>query len=88
MLNEAPAQERAAAPHHHFFTGVGQLTSGAGRRHIAASFGGVALQLGLLASFGLVALVMILLAAGLKNRAAELATITQSAVTPCCPTPR
>ncbi|MBE7550970.1 MAG: MFS transporter [Anaerolineales bacterium] len=84
MLNEAPAEERAAAQALiTIFTGVGQLTSGALVGAIAASFGGgVTGYSSAYGVLGLVTLVMILLAAGLKSRAAELATIAQSAVTP------
>lgn len=84
MLNEASKEDRAAAQAViTIFTGIGQLTSGALVGAIAASFGGgVAGYSSAYGVIGLVTLVMILLALGLKSRAAELATIAQNAITP------
>jgi EmrB/QacA subfamily drug resistance transporter len=79
MLNEAPIEERAAAQAViTMFTGVGQLTSAALVGAVAASFGGGVI--GYSSAYGvigLVAIIMILLALGLKSRAAELATLAQ-----------
>ncbi|MCK6630659.1 MAG: MFS transporter [Anaerolineae bacterium] len=79
MLNEAPTEERAAAQAViTMFTGVGQLTSAALVGAVAASFGGGVI--GYSSAYGvigLVAIVMIGLALGLKSRTAELATLAQ-----------
>ncbi|MBI1878971.1 MAG: hypothetical protein HYR94_12265, partial [Chloroflexi bacterium] len=65
------------------FTGVGQLTSGALVGAVAASFGGgVTGYSSAYGVIGLVAILMILLALGLKGRAAELAAIAQNKATP------
>ncbi|MBE7467962.1 MAG: MFS transporter [Anaerolineales bacterium] len=79
MLNEAPIEERAAAQAViTMFTGVGQLTSAALVGAVAASFGGgVVGYSSAYGVIGLVAIIMILLALGLKSRAAELATLAQ-----------
>lgn len=76
MLNEAPAEDRAAAQGViTIFTGIGQLTSGALIGAVAASLGGgVTGYSSAYGGLGLVAILMILLALGLKSRAAELAT--------------
>lgn len=82
MLNEAPIEERAAAQAIiTMFTGVGQLTSAALVGAVAASFGGGVI--GYSSAYGvigLVAIIMILLALGLKSRAAELATLAQQEI--------
>lgn len=84
MLNEAPAEERAAAQAViTLFTGVGQLTSAALVGAVAASFGGgVVGYSSAYGVIGLVAITMIILALGLKSRAAELATIAQQETNP------
>jgi MFS family permease len=80
MLNEAPAEDRAAAQALiTIFTGIGQLTSAALVGAIAASWGGGVI--GYSSAFGMIglaAILMILLALGLKNRTAELAAIAQN----------
>lgn len=84
MLNEAPAEERAAAQAViTMFTGVGQLTSAALVGAVAASFGGgVVGYSSAYGVIGLVAITMIILALGLKSRADELATIAQQETSP------
>lgn len=84
MLNEAPAEERAAAQAViTLFTGVGQLTSAALVGAVAASFGGgVVGYSSAYGVIGLVAITLIILALGLKSRAAELATIAQQETSP------
>ncbi len=84
MLNEAPAEERAAAQAIiTLFTGVGQLTSAALVGAVAASFGGgVVGYSSAYGVIGLVAITMIILALGLKSRVAELATIAQQETNP------
>jgi EmrB/QacA subfamily drug resistance transporter len=79
MLNEAPAAERAAAQAIiTLFSGVGRLTSGALVGAVAASMGGgVAGYSSAYLVIGFVAITMILLASGLKNHAAELATLAR-----------
>jgi MFS family permease len=79
MLNEAPVEDRAAAQAViTLSTGVGQLTSGALVGAIAASMGGgVAGYSSAYGVIGLVAIMMILLTLGLKNRAAELASLAK-----------
>jgi MFS family permease len=80
MLNEAPAQDRAAAQGAlTLFTSVGQLMSSAVVGAVAASQGGGAA--GYSAAFlviGGVSLVLTLLAFGLKSRAQELATVQRN----------
>jgi EmrB/QacA subfamily drug resistance transporter len=77
MLNEAPLEDRAAAQGViTIFTGVGQLTSGALVGAVAASFGGGVI--GYSSAYGVIglaAVLMILLALGLKSREAEQATL-------------
>ncbi len=79
MLNEAPAEERAAAQAIiTLFTGVGRLTSGALVGAVAASMGGgVAGYSSAYLVIGFVAITMILLASGLKSHTAELATLAR-----------
>jgi MFS family permease len=84
MLNEAPAEERATAQAViTICTGVGQLTSGALMGAVAASFGGGVAGYGAAYGvIGLVTIVMVLLALGLKSRPAELATLLQRETSP------
>jgi hypothetical protein len=84
MLNEAPVEDRAAAQGViTIFTGIGQLTSGALIGAVAASFGGgVTGYSSAYGGLGLVAILMILLALGLKSRATELAAIARNKATP------
>jgi len=84
MLNEARSEDRAAAQAViNIFTGVGLLTSGALMGAIAASFGGgVAGYSSAYGVIGVVAIMLILLALGLKSRTAELATIAQNGSIP------
>jgi EmrB/QacA subfamily drug resistance transporter len=84
MLNEAPAEERATAQAViTICTGVGQLTSGALMGAVAASFGGGVAGYGsAYGVIGLVTIVMVLLALGLKSRPAELATLLQRETSP------
>jgi MFS family permease len=79
MLNEAPVEDRAAAQAIiTLFTSVGQLTSGALVGAVAASMGGgVPGYSSAYGVIGLVAIMMILLALGLKNRIAELAALAK-----------
>ena len=83
MLNEAPASERAAAQGLMALnTSMGQMLSGAIVGAIAASQGGGVP--GYSAAFlviGGVAVILTALTLGLKNRAAELATVQQHAQT-------
>ena len=77
MLNEAPVTDRAAAQGAlTLFSSTGQLIGGAMVGAVAASFGGGidGYQNAFLA-VGLAAIALILLALGLKSRAAELATV-------------
>jgi MFS family permease len=80
MLNEAPASERAAAQGAiALFTGVGQLMSGALVGAVAASQGGgVAGYETAYLVIGGVALLLAVLALGLKGRAEELATLKRN----------
>jgi MFS family permease len=80
MLNEAPASERAAAQGAiALFTGVGQLMSGALVGAVAASQGGgVAGYETAYLVIGGVALLLAVLALGLKRRAEELATLKRN----------
>ncbi len=81
MLNEAPATDRTAAQGAiTLFTSIGQLISGAAVGAVAASQGGG--SAGYSAAYlviGGVAVVLTLLALGLKGRAAELATVQRHA---------
>lgn len=81
MLNEAPGADRTAAQGAiTLFTSIGQLISGAAVGAVAASRGGGAA--GYTAAYlviGGVAVVLTLLALGLKGRAAELATVQRHA---------
>lgn len=79
MLNETPVAERAAAQGAvSLFTRVGQLTSGALVGAVAASQGGgVAGYQAAYLFTAAVALVLVLVSFGLKNRAQELATVQQ-----------
>jgi len=80
MLNEAPASEQAAAQGAiALFTGIGQLMSGALVGAGAASQGGgVAGDGAAYLVIGGVALVLAVLALGLKGRAEELATLKRN----------
>jgi MFS family permease len=80
MLNEAPASERAAAQGAiALFTGVGQLMSGALVGAVAASQGGGVAGYGTAyLVIGGVALLLAVLALGLKGRAEELATLKRN----------
>ncbi|RME46896.1 MAG: MFS transporter [Chloroflexi bacterium] len=80
MLNEAPAADRAAAQGAiTLFASVGQLMSGALVGAVAASHGGGVAGYGTAYLLvGAVALVLTLLAQGLKGRAEELATLLQN----------
>ncbi len=80
MLNEAPPSDRAAAQGAiTLFTSVGQLMSGALVGAVAASHGGGVAGYGTAYLLvGAVALVLTLLAQGLKGRAEELATLLQN----------
>lgn len=80
MLNEARQEDRAAAQAViTVFTSTGQLLSGALVGAIAASTGGGVTGYSLAFKvIGVVILSLILLTLGLKNRARELATTTQS----------
>jgi MFS family permease len=80
VLNEAPAEDRGAAQGVlTVFTGVGQLISGALVGAVAASSGGGARGYSnAYLVVAAVALVLTLLAFGLKGRAAELATLRPS----------
>jgi EmrB/QacA subfamily drug resistance transporter len=77
VLNEAPAEDRGAAQGVlTVFTGVGQLIAGALVGAVAASAGGGVQGYGsAYMVVAVVALVLTLLAFGLKGRAAELATV-------------
>ena len=81
VLNEAPAEDRGAAQGVlTVFTGVGQLISGALVGAVAASGGGGAG--GYSTAYRVIAIVaaaLIVLALGLKGRAAELATVQANA---------
>ncbi len=76
MLNEAPVSQRAAAQGVMVIaTSMGQLLSGAVVGAIAASQGGgVPGYSAAFLAIGIVAMVLVLLTLGLKNRAVELAT--------------
>ncbi len=77
MLNETSAQDRTSAQGLiSLFTSIGQLASSALIGAVAASMGGgVAGYGGAYRVVGFVALIMILLTLGLKNRQQELATV-------------
>lgn len=89
MLNEASSQDRAAAQAViTIFSGVGRLTSGALIGAVAASLGGgISGYSSAYSVLGVAALMMVLLALGLKNRAAELATIARNGVSSALPRP-
>jgi EmrB/QacA subfamily drug resistance transporter len=89
MLNEARTEDRGAAQAIiTLFTGIGQLTSAALVGAIAASLGGgVAGYSSAYGVIGAAAIVMILLALGLKKRPAELAAIAQNGVKPVAGSP-
>jgi hypothetical protein len=82
LINEAPAGDRAAAQSiGTIFTSVGQLAGTAAVGAVAASFGGAAG--GYTAAYltmGGVAIVLTLLAFGLKGRADEMQSVALTAV--------
>jgi len=83
MLNESTATDRAAAQSvTTVFTSVGQLVGAAVVGAIAASIGGIAGYSAAFLAIGVVALVLTALAFGLKNRAAELATVAANGDAP------
>jgi MFS family permease len=89
MLNEARREDRAAAQAViTIFTSMGQLVSGALVGAVAASTGGgVAGYSTAYSIIGAVAVLMILLTFGLKNRATELATTTKDSSVPAASHP-
>ncbi len=83
MLNEAAAQERAAAQSvATVFTSVGQLVGAAVVGAVAASIGGLAGYSASFLAIGGVAIVLSILALALKNRAQEQATVAALAAAP------
>ena len=77
MLNEAPASDRTAAQGAiTLFTSIGQLTSSALVGAVAASQGGGVKGYGsAYLVIGVIAVVLVLLTLGLKNRNQELITV-------------
>jgi EmrB/QacA subfamily drug resistance transporter len=81
MLNEAAAHERAAAQSvATVSTSVGQLVGAAAVGAIVDSIGGAGGYSAAFLTIGGIAIVLALLAFGLKSRAAELATVAANAV--------